>query len=133
MKSKSQLTLAALLVAGMFASGCQQMQQTAGAGQQTTGGSQQAAEAPAIETPVRTEVEVPATGRGNTHTHPAIPGCTNSVTHSHPSNNPNHTHSYGCKGGQRALMVPQVKAKGNYKGAVRMDSASKAAMQQYQQ
>ncbi len=31
-----------------------------------------------------------------------------------------------------APIVPKVKAKGNYKGAVRMDPASRAAMQNYQ-
>lgn len=30
-------------------------------------------------------------------------------------------------------VVPKVKAKGNYKGAVQMDPASRAAMQNYQQ
>jgi len=34
---------------------------------------------------------------------------------------------------RRAPVVPHVKAKGNYKGPVAMDNASKAAMQQYQQ
>lgn len=116
MKIKSQLTLATLIVAGMFATGCQQMsQQTA----------QQAA--PAQE-PAQTAA--PA-GDKWTHTHPPIPGCTDSVTHSHPFTNPNHTHTYGCKGGNRP-MVPHVKAKGNYKGPVMMDQSSKAVMQQYQ-
>lgn len=32
----------------------------------------------------------------NCHTHPPIPGCTKSVTHCHPYNNINHTHSYKC-------------------------------------
>jgi hypothetical protein len=32
----------------------------------------------------------------------------------------------------RAPVVPKVKAKGNYKGAVKMDAASKKAMQRYQ-
>lgn len=117
MKIKSQLTLATLIVAGMFATGCQQMsQQTA---QQATPAQEPAqAAAPAAT--------------GNSHTHPAIPGCTNSITHSHPSNNPNHTHTYGCKGG-KSPAVPQVKAKGNYKGPVKMDQSSKDVMQQYQQ
>ncbi|MEZ5451916.1 MAG: hypothetical protein R3E93_03710 [Thiothrix sp.] len=115
MKIKSQLTLATLIVAGMFATGCQQMsQQTA----------QQAA-------PAQEPAQTAAPATGNAHTHPPIPGCTDSITHSHPSNNPNHTHTYGCKGGNRP-MVPHVKAKGNYKGPVMMDQSSKAVMQQYQ-
>lgn len=119
MKIKSQLTLATLIVAGMFATGCQQMsQQTA----------QQAAPAATTQEPAK---EAP---KGeNCHTHPPIPGCTDSITHCHPSNNPNHTHTYGCKGGKKGPAVPKVKAKGNYKGAVKMDQSSKEVMQQYQQ
>lgn len=58
------------------------------------------------------------------HTHPAIPGCTDSITHTHPYNNANHTHHYGCKGGhrQQQIDVPAVKAKGNYKGPVQIDA-----------
>lgn len=125
MKIKSQLTLATLIVAAMFATGCQQMQQTAGASQQTTGGSQQTAEAPATETPAQA-----ATGDANSHSHADAPACA-SKTHSHPGAKAGHTHVYGCVAGQRP-MVPKVKAKGNYKGAVMMDDASKATMQQYQ-
>ena len=57
------------------------------------------------------------------HTHPAIPGCTDSINHSHPYTNANHTHHYSCKGGhQQQVEVPQVKAKGNYKGPVQIDT-----------
>lgn len=73
---------------------------------------------PKMDTPK----QVP-TGKWN-HTHPAIPGCTDSITHSHPYNNANHTHHYSCKGGrqQHQVEVPQVKAKGNYKGPVQIDT-----------
>ncbi|MFI0397972.1 MAG: hypothetical protein ACH34X_02740 [Thiolinea sp.] len=59
------------------------------------------------------------------HTHPAIPGCTDSITHTHPYNNANHSHHYSCKGGPRQekpIDMPQVKAKGNYKGPVQIDT-----------
>lgn len=65
-----------------------------------------------------------ATGKWN-HTHPAIPGCTDSITHSHPYNNANHTHHYSCKGNrapEQQIEMPQVKAKGNYKGPVQIDA-----------
>lgn len=38
----------------------------------------------------------PAGGKW-THSHPAIPGCTKSITHSHPYSNRNHKHNYSCK------------------------------------
>lgn len=71
------------------------------------------------------------------HTHPAIPGCTNSITHSHPYTNPNHSHHYSCRGGhmggqqqQQQIVVPALKAKGNYKGPIAIDQGT---MKQYQQ
>lgn len=137
MKIKSQLTLATLIVAGMFATGCQQMQQTAGASQQTTGSSQQTtggSQQTAESAEVTTTTTTTTTGGGdpNMHTHADAPACA-SKTHSHPGARPGHTHVYGCVAGQRPPMIPKVKAKGNYKGAVQMDPASRAAMMQYQQ
>lgn len=72
------------------------------------------------------------------HTHPAIPGCTDSITHTHPYNNANHSHHYSCKGGQRPqyqqqqqqIIVPPIKAKGNFKGPIQIDQGT---MKQYQQ
>jgi hypothetical protein len=124
MKIKSQLTLATLIVAAMFATGCQQMQQTAGAG-----GSQQVAEKPAEkggEAPKGGE-----TPKAGEHCHAEAPPCATKC-HSHPSKDPNHKHVYGCVAGQKKPGIPKVKAKGNYKGAVKMDATSKATMQQYQ-
>lgn len=148
MKFKSHITLATLLVAGMFATGCQQLQQTAGAAG-VAGASQQMASSSQQQTATTkpAEGEKPAsttsgaTSAPGTHSHPAIPGCTNSVTHTHKFNDPKHTHSYGCKGGKgKAKAVgagkggmPKVKAKGKYKGPVSMDKKSKTLMQQYQQ
>ena len=78
----------------------------------------------------------PRGGKWN-HTHPAIPGCTNSITHNHPYTNPNHSHHYSCKGGQRPpqqqqpqIIVPPIKAKGNFKGPIQIDQGT---MKQYRQ
>ncbi|QTR50188.1 hypothetical protein [Candidatus Thiothrix anitrata] len=128
MKIKSQLTLAAIIVAGMFATGCQQMQQTAG------GASQQTATTETTGTGGSTAGQAcdPKADK-NCHHHPEAPDCAMSKWHSHPYNDPNHKHTYGCVAGQKkAVTVPKVKAKGNYKGPVTMDNASQATMQQYQ-
>ena len=74
------------------------------------------------------------------HSHPAIPGCTDSYMHSHAYTNPKHTHTYGCKGGKGKakggsggkIKLPSVKAKGVYRGAVSMNAASREVMKQYQ-
>jgi hypothetical protein len=126
MKIKSQLTLATLIVAGLFATGCQQMQQTEGASSQqvtdngggTTGGGAAGACDPKADK--------------NCHHHPEAPDCAMTKWHSHPYKDPNHKHTYGCLAGQQQVVVPKVKAKGNYKGPVAMDDASKQTMQQYQ-
>ncbi|UOG93614.1 MAG: hypothetical protein L3K52_07755 [Candidatus Thiothrix sulfatifontis] len=118
MKIKSQLTLATLIVAAMFATGCQQM-------------SQQTAEtAPAATTEApATTATAPAAGE---HCHDEAPSCANKC-HSHPGAVPGHKHVYGCVAGQgKRPMMPKVKAKGDYKGAVSMDQSSKSVMQQYQ-
>lgn len=121
MKIKSQLTLATLIVAAMFATGCQQM---GGMSQQT---AQQTAPAVAAEAPAATAT--PAAGE---HCHDEAPSCANKC-HSHPGAVAGHKHVYGCVAGQgQRPMVPKVKAKGNYKGAVSMDQSSKSVMQQYQ-
>ena len=143
MKIKTQLTLAALMAMGLFASGCSQQsadasvspaqqttqatsQQTTQATSQQTTSQQTSQQATAVEEGekvvveeemgakpvirevVRTVVDCskcggakrpggrPAGGKW-THSHPAIPGCTNSITHSHPYTNRNHTHHYSCK------------------------------------
>ncbi len=129
MKIKSQLTLATLIVAAMFATGCQQM---GGMSQQMGGMSQQTAQqtAPVVQAPaVVPAVTAPAAGQ---HCHDEAPSCANKC-HSHAGAVPGHKHVYGCVAGQgQRPMVPKVKAKGNYKGAVSMDQSSKSVMQQYQ-
>jgi outer membrane murein-binding lipoprotein Lpp len=130
MKIKSQLTFATLIVSGMFATGCQQLSKMNPVSQQTAGASQQQTAAPEVK-----PAETAPAASGTAHTHPAIPGCTNSVTHTHPFTDPNHTHHYSCKpnSGSTGVAVPKVKAKGKYKGSVTMDKSSKEVMQQYQQ
>ncbi|MGB3916229.1 hypothetical protein J9253_01815 [Thiothrix litoralis] len=122
MKMKSQLTLATLIVAAMFATGCQQM---GGMSQQT---AQQATPAPVVQEPV---IAAPAAPAGQ-HCHNEAPSCANKC-HSHAGAVPGHKHVYGCVAGQgKRPMIPRVKAKGNYKGAVSMDQSSTSVMQQYQ-
>ena len=117
MKIKSQLTLATLIVAAMFATGCQQMSQ------------QTAQTAPAAATETKPAAQ---NNDANYHCHEDAPPCATKC-HSHPGATPGHKHVYGCVAGQgQRPMVPKVKAKGNYKGAVSMDQSSKSVMQQYQ-
>lgn len=178
MKFKSQLSIAALMLAGLFATGCSQQSvggsQIAGGsqsqiegGSQVAGGqasSQQQVEEPVVAAPVAAPAKPmggnchthPAnaltktirhchpnpTGvhryggakkpvvHGNrwTHTHPAIPRCTNSIRHTHKYKNRNHTHRYSCRGMRHAAPArPEVdvyalqrklKAKGYYKGPI---------------
>lgn len=179
MKFKSQLSIAALMVAGLFATGCSQQSvggsQVAGGsqsqiegGSQMAGGqasSQQQVEAPVVAAPVAAAPAKPMGGNchthpanaltktirhchpnptgvhryggakkrvahGNrwTHTHPAIPHCTNSIRHTHKYKNRNHTHRYSCRGMRHAAPArPEVdvyalqrklKAKGYYKGPI---------------
>ncbi len=152
MKIKTQLTLAAVIAAGMLASGCSQMS------------AQQVAADPVPVPETKTVLDCSSCNKpapaprpaGNSHSHPAIPGCTNSVTHNHKFNNPNHKHSYSCKKPAPrpvappapqpvyvqpmqpqppvvippAPVMPKVKAKGTYRGPITIDQG---VMQQYQQ
>lgn len=91
---KTQLTLASVIAAGLLASGCSQQMVA----------QQAVAEEPVVKTVVDcSSCNQPAapkpTGNKWTHTHPAIPGCTDSTTHTHPYTNRNHKHSYSCKKG----------------------------------
>lgn len=144
MKIKSHLTLATLIVAGMFVAGCSQ-QQSAGSqqmsgSQQTTGGQQVADNSGGnMNSGGGT---APATGACDPktdkwcHYHPEAPDCAMSKWHSHPYKDPNHRHTYGCLAGSRPQMpppqIPHVKVKGNYKGPVYMGGADTMTMRQYQ-
>jgi hypothetical protein len=165
MKIKHQLSIATLIMAGLFATGCSQQSaggsQVAGGsqsqiegGSQTAGGSQQASSQQQIDKPAVVETRPvvspprkappgrvappkrrmagnchthPANSltksirhchpnpRGHhryggaarhggskwgrwTHTHPAVPGCTKSIRHTHKYKNARHSHHYSCKG-----------------------------------
>lgn len=104
MKMKTQLTLAAVVAAGLMASGCSQQMV-----------AQQAAEAaPAVKTVVDCSTcgkpKPQAGGNKYTHTHPAIPKCTKSIKHTHKFNNRNHSHKYGCKKAAPKRVAPKKMA-----------------------
>lgn len=100
MNTTSTLSIASLILAGMFTTGCSQQQVDGGGSSQVAGSSQQQAEpvaevAPAVVTPP----PAPRAARNpNSHTHPAQPNCTNSVTHVHPNGAKSHHHKYSCSG-----------------------------------
>ena len=159
MKIKHQLSIATLLMAGVFVTGCSQ--QTAGGSQvagssqsQIEGGSQvgsqkQVEDAVPVVEPTAPRVVAPKpTPKPKmvdkprmvdkpvnrwAHTHPAVPRCTNSVTHTHKYNQARHSHKYSCKDERRMapketmVKKPEVdvralqqklKAKGYYKGPI---------------
>ena len=119
MNTTSTLSIATLVLAGLFTTGCSQQQvdgdnsggsQVAGSSQQVAGPSQTSSQqvagssqtsqqqaAPAEETAAPEPAAEPKADP-NSHTHPAVPNCTNSVTHTHPNGNRPHTHRYSCKG-----------------------------------
>lgn len=145
MKIKHQLSIATLLMAGVFVTGCSQ--QSAG-GSQVAGGSQSQAEggsqvtgsqqqveaaAPVVAEPIMAPKPAPApkpvmAPKVNrwTHSHPAVPRCTKSVRHTHKYNNARHTHRYSCQGMPKAAaptvdvraLQMKLKAKGYYKGPI---------------
>ena len=134
MKIKHQLSIATLLMAGVFVTGCSQQSaggsQVAGGSQsQTEGGSQVAGSqqqvegaAPVVAEPVMAPKAAPAPKpvmapkpapkpRANrwAHTHPAVPRCTKSVRHTHKYTQARHSHSYSCKRpAKRMQQKPQV-------------------------
>lgn len=116
MKITNQLSIATLIMAGVFATGCSQQSvggsQVSGGsqsqiegGSQVAGGSQQQTEAPVVVAPVATpapRVAAPTPRprmAGNCHTH-AANSRTKSIRHCHP--NPTGKHRYG--GARRAPM-----------------------------
>ncbi|MCB1637518.1 MAG: hypothetical protein KDI15_01575 [Thiothrix sp.] len=170
MKNKNALTLASIVVAGMLASGCSQQMASQQAVEDivtpeivspppaplpppVVDCSQCERPAP-VPAPVYRPAPVPAPRPSAdkwAHTHPAIPGCTDSVTHSHPYTDRNHKHRYNCRRPvpqqytpkpryaprpmpapvqQPVIVMPKVKAKGTYRGPVQYDPS---LMQNYQQ
>ncbi len=106
MNTTSKLSIVSFALVGLFATGCSQQQvkgggsggsQVAGSSQQVAGtGQQQVQNAP--EAPAPAPEPIAAVSNPNSHTHPSVPGCTNSITHTHPSGATSHNHKYGCKG-----------------------------------
>ncbi len=102
MNTTSTLSIATLVLAGLFTTGCSQQQvqaeggtsQVAGSSQQVAGSSQQQAEP--VATPEPAAPAAAPTKDANSHTHPAQPKCTNSVTHTHPNGAKSHNHTYSC-------------------------------------
>lgn len=161
MYTNPRLSLAAVVVASMFATGCSQQQidggssqvagssqqvagssqqvagssqQVAGSSQQVAGGSQQqqAKPAPVKPAPVRPAPRPaprPAAPRKNPneHRHPAVPRCTNSVTHIHPNGARSHHHKYSCRGAARRPVTrrPVVRRPVAYRPAVRRPTVNK--------
>ena len=117
MKNTHQLSIAALVVAGFAVTGCSQQQIAGGGASQVAGGSQQMAGSSQVQTAPEQKVIVkervvvkyknvckancakprPRPRPTGGHTHPAVPGCTNSVRHFHKFKNRNHRHAYSCK------------------------------------
>ncbi len=101
MKMKTQLTLAAVVAAGLLASGCSQQMV-----------AQPVTPAAAAETVVKTVVDCSKCAKPEApkqqpagHNHPAIPGCTKSVRHNHPTARGGaHSHKYSC---QKAMPAPK--------------------------
>ena len=134
MKIKHQLSIATLLMAGVFVTGCSQQSaggsQVAGSSQsQAEGGSQvsgsqqqvEAAAPVVVAEPVMAPKAAPAPAptmapkpkpRVNRwgHTHPAIPRCTDSIRHTHKYNQARHTHKYSCRNQPRRV-APKMQPK----------------------
>ncbi len=133
-------------------------QQVAGSSQQVAGSSQQVSpeqitkecpecNAPKVE-PVATTAKPtpPAPAKVShanrwTHTHPAIPRCTNSITHTHKYKNRNHHHKYSCQKPRSSSSINigalqrKLKAKGLYKGPINgvINAETRDALKRYQQ
>lgn len=146
MKIKHQLSIATLLMAGVFVTGCSQQQVAGGSQSQVSGGSQvsgsqqqiedaapvvAAPAAPAAPKPVMAPKPVVMAPKANrwAHNHPAVPRCTNSVTHTHKYNQARHSHKYSCQERMTKTMAPKpqvdvralqakLKAKGYYRGPI---------------
>lgn len=138
MKTKHQLSIATLLLAGVFVTGCSQQSaggsQVAGSSQaQVEGASQVSGSQQQVEGAAPVVVAEPAPQKAPApvrrapkpapkmapkprvnrwaHTHPAVPRCTKSIRHVHKYNQARHSHKYSCQGRmapKRVAPKPQV-------------------------
>lgn len=121
MKIKYQLSLATLLMAGVFVTGCSQQEASGGSqvsggsqaqieggsqsqvegGSQVSGSQQQVEEAaPVVVAPVEAAPMAPAPAPVVDrwfHHHPEAPACAKTKSHSHKYTNRNHRHNYACQ------------------------------------
>jgi len=121
MKIKHQLSLATLLMAGVFVTGCSQQEASGGSqvsggsqqqvegGSQVSGGSQQSssqqqveAAAPVVAAPIAAEpapmpAPMPAPVNRWAHAHPEAPACAMTRSHTHKYTQRNHRHHYACQ------------------------------------
>lgn len=147
MKIKHQLSIATLIMAGVFVTGCSQQgasqaqieggsQSQNEGGSQVSGSQQQVEAAPVVAAPIAAEpapyvapAPAPAKAPVNRwfHYHPEAPACAKTKSHSHKYTNRNHRHHYSCNKMAEKAQPPQVdvyalqrklKAKGYYKGPI---------------
>jgi len=146
MKIKTPVSIASVLLVGVFATGCSQQQQQGDAGasssqaQNADACKDNCGKAPVVvKQPVvkRPPVKRPPVGK-NCHNHPENAN-RGSVSHCHPFEGGSHSHRYG----QGSAAKPQIdvaelqrrlKAKGYYKGPIdgNLSAETKNALSSYQ-
>jgi len=146
MKIKTPVSIASVLLVGVFATGCSQQQQQGDAGasssqaQNADACKDNCGKAPVVvKQPVvkRPPVKRPPVGK-NCHNHPEN-ASRGSVSHCHPFEGGSHSHRYG----QGSATKPQIdvaelqrrlKAKGYYKGPIdgNLSAETKNALSSYQ-
>jgi len=144
MKIKTPVSIASVLLVGVFATGCSQQQQQADAGSSSSQAQNADAckdkceKAPVVKQPVvnRPPVKRPPMGK-NCHNHPEN-ASRGSVNHCHPYEGGAHSHRYGQGSAKPQIDVAELqrrlKAKGYYKGPIdgNLSSETKDALSAYQ-
>ena len=137
MKIKHQLSIATLIMAGVFVTGCSQQEASGGSqisggsqsqieggsqsqnegGSQVSGSQQQVEEAaPVVAAPIQAEpapayvapAPAPAPVNRWAHSHPEAPACAKTRSHTHKYTNRNHRHHYACQKAMAKPAQPQV-------------------------
>lgn len=147
MKIKTPVSIASVLLVGVFATGCSQQQQQADAGASSSQAQNADAckdnckqVAPVVQKPVvkpRPPVKRRPMGK-NCHNHPEN-ASRGSVNHCHPYEGGAHSHRYGQGSAARpqidvAELQRRLKAKGYYKGPIdgNLSAETKGALSAYQ-